>query len=117
MNNNNPIFIIGPGRTGSKLLSYSLNKSAHIYISPELKFLEFWKNCVLKELKKTGDLRIDINAKKAIDILFIKRQPPFNKFFEITKNIEKKVILNRFLNSKRNIEELLRIFLQENAKY
>lgn len=114
--NYNPIFIIGQGRTGSKLLIYSLNKNSDIYISPELKFLEFWKKCVSKEIEKIGNLNKDENAKKAIDMLFSKNESPFNKFYEITKKLDVKIIMQRFLNSKRNIEDLLMIFLKENTR-
>ena len=108
------MFILGPGRTGSKLIMNILNKHPDIYITPEIRFLEFWKPSVFDKIKIYKDKNNKYSS-QVIDELFFQKTTPFHKFHEITKNLDKDIIFKKFLKSDKYTKDILTIFLRENS--
>jgi len=106
---NCPIFILGIGRSGSVMLMNILNNHDDIFIDNEINFRFPYKKCVYSELKKIGDLKIDENANKIIDIIFNNEIP---NAVPIYGEIKKSHFQEQFLNSDRNYKSFFELLIK-----
>lgn len=114
----NPIFILGLSRTGSKIYLKTLNNFTNINITPELNFLTFsWtrKDFTSMVLKNIGNLKKDSNIPKLIDLMYSgKIEGTFWKTIK-NRNINKKNLEERIFKSDRSFRSILKILIEEHA--
>lgn len=114
-----PIFIIGCGRTGSKLILQVLNSHPEIGMGSQLHLINPWHRFkhsgLITKLKKIGDLNDDENALKAID--YCMSEDIEGSFWEDAREtFDKERMKKLFLISDRTHKYLIKIFLEERMR-
>lgn len=116
---NEPIFIIGCGRTGSKIYLQTLNSHPDVGIGYEMHLINPWYKFIssdnLSLIKKFFPLKDNKDVEMLIDSLYSEK---LNGSFwkHLRNNVEKDDVRNGFRSSDKNIESLLRTLLVETAK-
>jgi hypothetical protein len=111
------VFILGPARTGSKIYMNILNEHTSIDIMPELHFLSpFWirKDFVSTVKKSVGDLNLDANIPKLINLLYSKQ---LNGSFWNSIDLDKNRLQKAIISSDKSFKSLFEILLKEHADY
>lgn len=115
-----PLFIIGCGRTGSKLLLQILNYHDDVGIGLEMHFANPFRKILFidnhTQIKNFGDLSDDNNAKALINFCF--SNIIIGSFWNQARiHLDKINIERLFLESDRTLKELFKIFIEETAIY
>lgn len=111
-NESEPIFIVGCGRTGSKLLMNCLNNHPDIAIMGEFKIYTIWKRGIASNLRKFGTLKNDVNLKKAIDFLY---QFRLSKKRLNNLKIDKDQLIYRLMQTDRSLRSIVLELMKINA--
>lgn len=104
----NPIFVVGPPRSGTHLMRYCLSQHSNIYIAPETNF--FLSIFGSRALIKSKD--ISRNAEKIVDYLFRSGDPSIHEFGLIRGSLEKDIRENV-----RNYKDLADCIFSSFASY
>lgn len=114
-----PIFIVGCGRTGSKIYLQVLNLHPEVGLGYEMHLINPWyrllKNDALTQIKNIGPLKNEENLRKAIDLCFSDRLEG-NFWDYLKRNVDKKTVYRKMKTSDMEIKDLLSILLEETAK-
>ena len=120
----NPIFIVGLPRSGSTLWAKILEKNKNILRFREMFFLRPWgKDFRYFYRKKVGDLSIENNITKMIELIFSgEKIAGINGTFwedmgKINDNDLKDKIHNKILNSDKSLENIFKIIIEETTKF
>jgi hypothetical protein len=120
---NEPVFILGCSRTGSKIYMSILNDYSPINITQELHYLNTpWRNIFYRKdfvrmvKNKIGDLNDNKNVSKLIDLIYSKKlEGSFWDFIE-KRNLNKYNLEKKILNSDRSFKIIFKIILEEHAE-
>jgi len=111
-----PIFIICLHRTGSTLIKNMFNLSPTIAMAhDEMHFLTPWHKDFFYYFKRAGNLKNDVNLSKFLQTLFSGK--PYGTFWRELKQtkIDENKTYKRIFSSKRRIQDILTIILEELA--
>jgi len=121
------IFIVGPHRSGSTLWHNLIAMCPGVMRLTDPRFLSDWRHKDFRYFLRTfgGDLSIDQDVDKMIELCFSKKElPGLNSTFWRFKNIEtagdpelKREISRRIKESDRSLGAIARIFIEEITRF
>jgi len=122
---NRPVFIVGASRSGTTLMRKILNASDELAICGENNFLGHLIGCegVRQKLRRFGDLRQDLNARRAVSALYTgelagrSRTDAKAHWRWITRRVPQEELLRRVLESDRSERALFRIMMEVYADH
>ncbi|MFB3903771.1 MAG: sulfotransferase [Acidobacteriota bacterium] len=120
-----PVFILGVSRSGTTLMRKILNSSEELAICDENNFLGdvIESEGVRQKLRRFGDLRLDENARRAVEALYNGvlagrfRGDPKSHWKWITRKVPREEFLRRLLASDRSERSLFRIMMEVYADH
>jgi sulfotransferase family protein len=121
-----PIFVIGLPRSGSTLLENIIARNPEIFRLAEMLFLSPWRKDFRYFLKTSvGDLTIDKNVKKMVDLIFSPRiisglTGSFWRFENIRAFNEpmlKEQVYHKLLRSDKTLGSIFKILIEEITRY
>lgn len=122
-----PIFIVGPHRSGSTLWHNLISMCPGVMRLTDPRFLSSWRHKDFRYFLRTfvGDLSIDENVDKMVELCFAKKNlPGLDSTFWRFENIQavkdpelKGVISDRIKKSDRSLGPIARIFIEEITRF
>lgn len=120
-----PIFIIGLTRSGSTLWHNIIAMNPDICRLAEMHYLTPWRKDFRDFVKHIGDLSVDSNISKMVDIMFSGANLPgiaspfwrFDKVMAIEHPDFIKEVYNRLIASDRSIASIFKVLIEEITRY